>query len=460
MYAQFLLSGMTRDFNDMVKYPGRFNNITYDDTEGVIHKAMIYADTPAVNLEPVDTRITVKNMSTQNVTLTFNTIMNLWINPGTTMRSTIYPGQIASFSSLDPAVTPTLTSATAAECEVILVGFPEWPDTGPGWYCDVWAVGYDLDITKAKYVHHDSTGLWTQVVAGALIPVESECHDVGILAGGVATTGWAVGEQDAQTPEGLFTALIAGAWSELAVADDLAQYGTWGYAVNDFWSVGGEEGASGEIWHWDAVSWTVEYPGDEERCFFHCHGIATDDTWAVGEAGMVYHWDGVSWTEWDSGSFPEPAKNLFGVWQQDANNVWVCGGTSVWKGVGGVGAIYHLNVTTGVWTLSHLADDDLHGLWGFGGNDIYCVGHGDTVLHYDGAAWTAMVTPQGSGFRWRGVFGCYPWSVWACGYDSEVEDAIIHWDTVSWTTVYGASSDDKLYGIKGIHVDLNPPGGP
>ena len=55
MYAQFLLSGMTRDFNDMVKYPGRFNTVTYDDTEGVIHKAMIYADTPAVNLEPVDT---------------------------------------------------------------------------------------------------------------------------------------------------------------------------------------------------------------------------------------------------------------------------------------------------------------------------------------------------------------------------------------------------------------------
>ena len=87
------------------------------------------------------------------------------------------------------------------------------------------------------------------------------------------------------------------------------------------------------------------------------------------------------------------AKNLFGVWQQDANNVWVCGGTSAWKGIGGAGAIYHLDVSTGVWTLSESIAYDLHGLWGFGDSDIYCVGHGDTLLHYDGTAWAAMVSP-------------------------------------------------------------------
>ena len=462
MYARFIISGMTRDFNDMTKYPGRFNDLTYDETEGVIHKAMIYADTPAVNLEPVDTRITVKNMSTQNVTLTFNTLYNLWINPGTVMRSTIYPGQIASFSSLDPLVIPTLTSTTPAECEVILVGFPEWPDLGPRWYCDVWAVGKDTSLGKIKTINRDEFGVWTQYLAHLAIPADSRLHDVCGITGGSATAWWAVGEQSAEPTDGLFCFWNSGTsqWLEVAVADDYSQYGTWGYLPNDWWSVGGEETISGEIWFWNAVTWADIYsPEQEGRCFFHVHGIASDDTWAVGEAGMVYHWDGVSWTEWGGGSFPCPEFNLFGVWQQDANNVWVCGGDTAWENAGGNGIIYHLNVTTGVWTdHTPAALAEMHGLWGFGGNDIYCVGHSNTLLHYNGAAWTAMTSPsQDPDFRWRGVFGCYPWEVFACGHDYSSFDLVIRWDTVSWTVDYSDFNielGDLLFGIKGTHVEL------
>ena len=292
MYAQFLLSGMTRDFNDMVKYPGRFNSVTYDDTEGVIHKAMIYADTPAVNLEPVDTRITVKNMSTQNVTLTFNTIMNLWLNPGTTMRSTIYPGQIASFSSLDAGFTPTLTGASAAECEVILVGFPEWPDTGPGWYCDIWAVGRDTSNTKIKTINRDSAGVWTQVVAHLAIPPVSELHDVAGIEGGGATAWWSVGQQTADPPmPGLFCFWNAGTnqWLEVAVADDNSQYGTWGYAQNDWWSVGGYEGNSGEIWFWNAANWVDTYTPEQEGRVFSIVTVLR-----VMTLGPLVRWHGVS----------------------------------------------------------------------------------------------------------------------------------------------------------------------
>ena len=388
--------------------------------------------------------------------------MNLWLNPGTTMRSTIYPGQIASFSSLDAGFTPTLTSASAAECEVILVGFPEWPDTGPGWFCDIWAVGKDTSLGKIKTIRRDEYGVWTQYLAHLGIPPVSELHDVAGLEAGGATAWWSVGDQLVEPPaDGLFCGWSPGPsqWIEVAVAGDNSQYGTWGYALNDWWSVGGYEGNSGEIWFSNGVSWIADYsPEQEGRCFFHCHGIASDDTWAVGECGMVYHWDGVSWTEWDSGSFPDAAKNLFGVWQQDANNVWVCGGTTAWKGTGGTGVIYHLDVTTGVWTLSESTDDEMHGLWGFGGSDIYCVGHGDTLLHYNGAAWAAMTSPvQYANFQWRGVFGCYPWEVFACGHDDSDNDIVIRWDTVSWAIDYQYSNveqGDYLYGIKGVYVEL------
>jgi hypothetical protein len=451
MYARFLISGMTRDYNDVVKYPGRFNDVTYDETEGVIHKAMIYADTPAVNLEPVDTRIVVKNMSTQNVTLTFNTLMNLWINPGTTMRSTIYPGQIASFSSLDPAVTPTLTSTTPAECEVILVGFPEWPDTGPGWFCDVWAVG--MEFNQAAFtpltVHHDQTGIWTQFANGE--PPVRWLHDCCGLA---EDYYWAVGENFLDPAfEGYWLYWNGGAWLPVAVPDSNPQYGTWGYANDDFWSVGGVAGVLGEIWFRTGVNWVNTFsPEQEDRCFYHIHGIDSEDNWAVGECGMVYHWDGVSWTEWDSGSFPT-GDNLYGVWQQDADNVWVCGGDTAWDVGGGSGVIYHLHVPTGVWTLQTIVDlPTMYGLWGFGDSDLYCVGNSDTIMHYNGAVWTAMTTPVS--INYRGVFGCYPWSVWAVGHDVEVFAHIIHWDTVSWTDVWGTGYGDKLYGIKGVHVEL------
>lgn len=461
MYARFIISGMTRDFNDVVKYPGRFNDLTFDETEGVIHKAMIYADTPAVSLEPVDEFLVVKNMSNQNVTLTFNTQMNLWLNPGTTMRSTILPGQIASFGSLDPLVTPTLTATSAAECEVILVGFPEWPDTGPDWFCDMWAVGYDSSNAKILTINHDQFGVWTQVLAHLAIPADSELHDVcGIETPAASDYWWSVGEQGTDPPvDGLFCRWNSptSQWVESAVADDNSQYGTWGYAPDDWWSVGGYEGNSGEIWFLNGTNWVDTYsPEQEGRCFFHVHGIASDDTWAVGEGGMVYHWDGVSWTEWDSGSFPDAAKNLYGVWQQDANNVWVCGGTTTWDPGGGTGAIYHLDVTSGIWTIQPVAVSTMHCLWGFGGNDIYCGGNDNTMLHYDGAVWTAMVMPTSATFAYRGVFGCYPWAVYACGHEPGLMSArIMRWDTVSWTADWSAAiEEDLLYGIKGVHVKL------
>lgn len=451
MYAQFLWEGMTRDFNDMVKYPGRFNSLEFDDTEGVIHK-IIYADVTPVNLEPVDQYLVVKNMSTQNVTLTFNTLFNFWINPGTELDVTILPGQIVQFTDLDYTHTPTLTSASAAECEVILIGFPEWDDFEPGFYCDVWAVGKDAGEpnTLPLTVHHDSAGNWTKYIN--TLPEDSWLHDV---AGIAANDYWAVGEQ---ATGGLFAAWYGSDWNEGSVFEDNPQYGVWGFAHDDYWSVGGVEGlTSGEIWHWNGSQWLDTFsPDQESRCFFHVHGIAPDDCWAVGEAGMVYHWDGISWTEWQGGSFPATLFDLYGVWQLDADNLWVCGGNTDWISPGGVGGlIYHLHVPTDTWTLWNPSVlPTMHGLWGFGANDIYCVGNSNTVLHWDGTVWTPMLVPTDEDFQYRGVFGCYPWNVWAVGHDGQALVAITQWDTVSWTIDWIDYDTDLLFGIKGVPVIL------
>jgi hypothetical protein len=37
--------------------------------------------------------------------------------------------------------------------------------------------------------------------------------------------------------------------------------------------------------------------------------------------------------------------------------------------------------------------EDLYGIAGFGPRDVYAVGAAGTILHYDGVAWTQIVSP-------------------------------------------------------------------
>jgi hypothetical protein len=39
------------------------------------------------------------------------------------------------------------------------------------------------------------------------------------------------------------------------------------------------------------------------------------------------------------------------------------------------------------------ATEDLHAVWGFSATDVYAVGAGGTILHYDGAVWSRVPSP-------------------------------------------------------------------
>jgi hypothetical protein len=453
MYASLHPEGRTRDFNDVEKAPARFEWVTYADTEGVIHKAMIYADVGGVNLEPVDQYLVVKNMSTINVTLTFNTALNAVVNPGTDMDVTILPGQMKAYPDLDPAFTPYITSTAPAECEVILIGFPEWPDYEQDWFCDMWAVGHDQALLQPLTVHFDgSINVWAQV-ANTLAD-DAILNDVaGITPGGGAVGYWAVGSNSVVN-DGMFATYSTGVpnWGEVAAVGDETQYGNWGFAVNDFWSVGGGN-TERQIWHWNGAAWSLShFASVEVEPFFAVHGYTPNDVWAVGYSGVTRRWDGVTWN--DIVPVPDPLKHLYGVWAWNADDVWVCGGTNFWGTPGGIGGIWRRQA--GVWVLQTIpASETLRAIWGFSPTDIWCVGDSNMILHWDGANWTQIASPLASTFNYEGVFGCYPWEVMACGYEVGSFARIAGWDGVSWTNRWTSTTEtDRLYGIKG--VALNP----
>lgn len=449
MYASLRPEGRTRDFNDVEKAPARYNWVTYSNTEGVIHKAYIYADAAGTNLEPVDQYLVVKNMSSIDVVLTFNTALNAVVNPGTDMDVTILPGQIKAYPDLDPAFTPIITAAAAAECEVILIGFPEWPDFDQDWFCDMWAVGDDNNLLPPLTVHFDgSTNTWTKDLNA--LADNAVLNDVAGFSPGAATFGyWAGGDQAGQ---GMLAAYSTGvpAWTELATVGDETHFGMWGFAVNDFWAVGGV--AAEAIWFYNGAAWTQSLAGVEENALYGVHGPATNDVWAVGAVNTIYHWNGAAWAA-DAAPVPSPNASLYGVWAWDSQDVWICGGTTGWGAAGGTGYIWRR--VAGLWVAQVIpVSQTLRAIWGFSPTDIWCVGDANNILHWDGAAWTQITSPLAGTFNYTGVFGCYPWEVMACGWEAGAVGRIAGWDGVSWTARHAANVDDRFYGIKG--VALNP----
>ncbi len=77
----------------------------------------------------------------------------------------------------------------------------------------------------------------------------------------------------------------------------------------------------------------------------------------------------------------------------------------------------------------------LNWIHGFSGSDIFVVGNGGTVLHFDGAAWTLQPTPTIEAL-W-GVWGASPDDVWAVGGRGNTSSVatLLHYDGDTWESV-------------------------
>ena len=124
--------------------------------------------------------------------------------------------------------------------------------------------------------------------------------------------------------------------------------------------------------------------------------------------------------------------SLLGVWGSAWNDVFA---------VGTGGTILHYNGA--VWnTMASGTTDHLVGVWGSAWNDVFAVGTGGTILHYNGVAWGAMVS--GTTSHLVGVWGSAWNDVFAVGQGG----TILHYNGVAWGAMVSGTTN-HLVGVWG-----------
>jgi hypothetical protein len=88
--------------------------------------------------------------------------------------------------------------------------------------------------------------------------------------------------------------------------------------------------------------------------------------------------------------------------------------------------------------------------WGTSSNDMFFVGKGGQIHHFDGTSFTKMTSPTTKDLR--SVWGTSHNDVWAAGYNfSTDESVLIHFDGTSWKeNEFSTSGQTRLFGIGSV----------
>ncbi len=94
--------------------------------------------------------------------------------------------------------------------------------------------------------------------------------------------------------------------------------------------------------------------------------------------------------------------------------------------------------------VSNLTTAVLMDVWAAASDDVWAVGDDGTVLHFDGAAWSAQTNPAGERSVLAAVWGASRTDVWAVG-----SDTIIHWNGSAWSVTAHPEVGDL--GLSDVH---------
>ena len=227
---------------------------------------------------------------------------------------------------------------------------------------------------------------------------------------------------------------------------------------NDVWAVGyvGASGSRTITEHWDGTQWNlVPSPdtGAVNSYLYSVVAISHDDAWAVGYTTnaehnqyglLIDHWDGA---QWSLVPVPNPGVDtnwLFGVDAISANDVWAVG----FYGENGVSShSLTLHWDGAQWNLVPTPDlpgsRHLIGVSARASNDVWAVTGAPTPqsIHWDGTQWTYFPMPQGPhpGYTYlTGVKATGPNDAWAIGNYTlygENDMQLEHWDGTQWSLV-------------------------
>lgn len=152
-----------------------------------------------------------------------------------------------------------------------------------------------------------------------------------------------------------------------------AVWGASGYRY-----VGGE---FGKIMQFDGENWT-NMTTYTEKPIYDIWGFGPDDVFAVGAQSTVIHWNG---EKWESMLAPGSEDiDYVKVWGTGPDDVYIV--ADIPKAEEPFGFLIHYDGSS--WRIALAGTDaDLRHVHGTAWNDVYAVGQGATIIHYEGKGW-------------------------------------------------------------------------
>jgi hypothetical protein len=102
------------------------------------------------------------------------------------------------------------------------------------------------------------------------------------------------------------------------------------------------------------------------------------------------------------------------------------------------------------WKIQHHINGHFRAVWGSAANDVFAVGRGGLIFHYDGSQWQEMETETGTVAWLYGIWGSSSTDVFAVGD----EGTILHYDGNQWSAMNSgiASALKSVWGNSGTDV--------
>ncbi len=218
-------------------------------------------------------------------------------------------------------------------------------------------------------------------------------------------------------------------------------------------------------------TWTTwEFGTHSSSALYDVAIIDENNIWAVGEIYMNdslgnpdpkrYNsaiWNGNEWDikripyNYQGTDFINPIQSVFVF---AANDIWFCGnGVIHWDGSNYV----PISIPTNVW-----GPYQMNKLWGSSNNDLYIVGNGGNIAHYENGVWTKI--ESGTDLDLTDIYGDSEGNLYAAGVNiAEIKGVVVKGDqSGNWSVmIEGDIIDeselfDKLYGsLTSIWADDN-----
>lgn len=248
-----------------------------------------------------------------------------------------------------------------------------------------------------------------------------------------------------------YSSVIEDGPNGVRIRDTSAMFGVYGFGPTDVYAVG----TGGTIDHFDGTTWTTVREGAILDQYNAIWGSSPTDLYVVGDDDEIRRGSGTTWTIFDTAGS--------GTWY--AITGW---GTTLVV-AGDTGRIRRFvngtpqNETTTDCFPSPGTADAFYGVWGTSPSDIFAVGTGGTICHYDGTGWSKQLS--GTLDDLRAVWGRASNDVFAVGNSG----VVLHHDGVGWRRLdidsvasfhaIGASGADvQIAGLLGEVYDYNGSG--